>query len=139
MADYDICSVIHDLVNMIFMRAQEKGLEFSVSVEADIPSGLRGDDVRLRQILSNLLTNAVKYTNEGSVHLSVSGVRDAEDVILHFEVADTGIGIKKEDIPSGDNEVVVNQMGSSDTLFRSSNQMMLTKAEETESESIAAE
>lgn len=47
--------------------------------------------------------------------------------------------IKKEDIPSGDNEVVVNQMGSSDTLFRSSNQMMLTKAEETESESIAAE
>ena len=47
--------------------------------------------------------------------------------------------INKEDIPSGDNEVVVNQMGSSDTLFRSSNQMMLTKAEETESESIAAE
>ena len=44
------------------MRAQEKGLEFSVSVEADLPSGLRGDDVRLRQILSNLLTNAVKYT-----------------------------------------------------------------------------
>lgn len=99
MADYDLCSVIHDLVNMIFMRAQEKGLEFSVSVEADLPSGLRGDDVRLRQILSNLLTNAVKYTNEGSVHLSVSGVRDAEDVILHFEVVDTGIGIKKEDIP----------------------------------------
>lgn len=63
-----------------------------------MPSKLYGDDVRLRQILINLLNNAVKYTDTGSVTLSVSGDIQDSNVNLYFEVKDTGIGIKKEDL-----------------------------------------
>ncbi len=96
--EYDFSSMIHDISNMIAARASDKGLALQVNVESSLPFRLFGDEVRIRQILVNLLVNAVKYTHEGSVTLSISGdIRD-NDVILYFSVEDTGIGIKEEDI-----------------------------------------
>ena len=96
--EYDFSSMIHDVVNMIMMRAEDKGLKMNLSVDSTLPYKVYGDEVRIRQILTNLLTNAVKYTKEGSMGLSVSGQRDGNDIILSFAVEDTGIGIKPEDI-----------------------------------------
>lgn len=96
---YDISSLIHDLANMTAQRAKDKNLRFEVEVDPAIPARLYGDDVRIRQILTNILTNAVKYTHEGTVWLRVSGRRADEAVLLCFEVEDTGIGIREEDLP----------------------------------------
>ena len=96
---YDFSSFIHDLVNMTAQRAADKNLCFTVEIDHTIPSRLYGDDVRLRQVLTNILTNAVKYTREGTVCLRVKGQSTGETVRLWFEVEDTGIGIKKEDLP----------------------------------------
>ncbi len=99
-AEYDLGAVIRDVVNMMSFKAKVKGLEFVVLVDESIPAKLLGDDIRLRQILVNLLNNAVKYTHEGSVTLALSAVTADSDnaVKLHFSVKDTGIGIKEEDL-----------------------------------------
>lgn len=96
---YDVSSLIHDLANMTAQRAKNKNIVFEVSVDAGIPCQLYGDDVRIRQVLTNILTNAVKYTHEGTVWLRVKGVRKEESAVLTFEVEDTGIGIREEDMP----------------------------------------
>lgn len=96
---YEISSMIHDLVNMTFQRAKGKGLQLVVEVAPETPSCLYGDDVRIRQVLINILTNAVKYTEEGTVWLRVRSRVGGEKVVLCFEVEDTGIGIKAEDLP----------------------------------------
>ncbi|MBR1741209.1 MAG: response regulator, partial [Lachnospiraceae bacterium] len=96
---YDVASMIHDLVNSILERVKAKGLELKVDIDEAIPSMLYGDDVRISQIIMNLLTNAVKYTNEGTVTFSVrADGREAQDIFLQVEVRDTGIGIKEEDM-----------------------------------------
>ena len=97
--EYDISSLIHDLANMASQRAAEKKIQLIVEASQDIPSRLYGDDVRLRQILANLLTNAVKYTHEGTIWLRVQSRRKEDAAVLGFEVEDTGIGIKEEDLP----------------------------------------
>ncbi|MBR6326245.1 MAG: response regulator [Lachnospiraceae bacterium] len=95
---YELSSMIFDLVNLIRERAAKKGLIFRLSVDEHIPHLLLGDEVRIRQCVMNLLTNAVKYTHEGSVDLTVGFEPDGEDaILLRFEVRDTGIGIKDED------------------------------------------
>lgn len=96
--EYDVSSLVHDIVNMISMKAKDKGLDVIVSVDETIPSRLFGDDVRLRQILINLLNNAVKYTENGSVTFAVNCIIRESKAILDFEVRDTGIGIKEEDL-----------------------------------------
>ena len=96
--EYEFNSMLNDLYNIFSLRAKEKGLVFDVIVDPELPSKLYGDDLRVRQVLINLLTNAVKYTRKGTVTFQVSGERDGEDVILHFSVRDTGVGIKQEDI-----------------------------------------
>lgn len=96
--EYDMSSMIHDISNMIMSKVRDKNLAFLIHVDEGLPSKLLGDDVRIRQILVNLLNNAVKYTHEGSVALNVSGRKNEGKMILDFSVADTGIGIKKEDI-----------------------------------------
>lgn len=97
--EFDVAELINNLVNTISERARLKGLEFIVEVDETIPSKLYGDDVRISQIVMNLLTNAVKYTESGSVTLSVRNNGTAGgDAKLRFEVADTGIGIKDEDL-----------------------------------------
>ena len=97
--EYELNSMLNDLYNMFSLRAQEKGLRFEVNVAPDLPSKLYGDDIRIRQVLINLLTNAVKYTRKGTVTFEVTGERSGADEVLHFTVRDTGIGIRQEDIP----------------------------------------
>lgn len=96
--DYDFCSMINDLVNMITIKAKAKNLEFDVDIDSSIPSKLYGDDVRIRQVLTNILTNAVKYTKEGNIWMRVNCKITGSEVRLYFEVEDTGIGIKEEDM-----------------------------------------
>ena len=98
-SQYDLSSVINDLVNMIRPRAEKKGLFFTVKVDENTPHLLFGDEIRIRQCALNILTNAVKYTEEGSVEFSVS-YEKAEDktIFLRIRVKDTGIGMKEEDM-----------------------------------------
>ena len=98
-ADYDTASLINNIVNSISARAAEKGLELITDIDGTLPSQLNGDDVRISQIIMNLLTNAVKYTDKGSVTLSVRnlGITDGT-VTVGVSVKDTGTGIKKEDM-----------------------------------------
>lgn len=96
---YDLSSMINDLVNLIAARAEDKGLELEINVDSALPCHLIGDEIRLKQVVTNLLTNAVKYTESGKVALSVTYEKiDDRNINLHFEVSDTGIGIKEEDI-----------------------------------------
>ena len=98
-AEYDPVSMLHDLVTMISIRAQKKGLEVKTDISKDIPSKLFGDEIRIKQVITNILTNAVKYTERGSVTLSVTTEKsDDENVTLKVSVRDTGIGIKEEDL-----------------------------------------
>lgn len=96
--EYDFSSLIHDIMNMMEMKAKDKGLELQLFVDEKIPSRLWGDDVRIRQILVNLMSNAIKYTEKGSVTLVVSAECQEDMAILDFRVKDTGIGIRDEDI-----------------------------------------
>lgn len=98
--DYRIGDMLSEIVNMMWLRAQEKGLSFEVSVDPEVPMVLYGDEVRIKQVIINLLNNAVKYTKEGRVELNVES-REAEDDIaeLTISVSDTGMGIKKEALP----------------------------------------
>ena len=99
-ADYDLTSLLNDIVNMIQLRAEAKGLAFNTQINSKIPKLLRGDEIRLKQIITNILTNAVKYTKKGSVTFTVSFDKTGDDSInLKISVSDTGIGIKQEDIP----------------------------------------
>ncbi|MBR1673906.1 MAG: response regulator [Eubacterium sp.] len=98
-ADYDTATMISDLENSITERAKSKGLEFIINADESLPRTLRGDDIRIRQIITNLLTNAVKYTEKGSVTLSVKKYSESEGkVVIAVDVSDTGIGIKEEDL-----------------------------------------
>ena len=97
--EYHISSILNDLVNMIQTRAAKKGLELRIHVSQNIPSVLFGDEIRIKQVITNILTNAVKYTEEGFVTLNVtSRPIDDEKILLCVSVSDTGIGIKPEDI-----------------------------------------
>ncbi len=99
--NYDLSSLINDLVNMIQTRADNKGLLLKLDLDVNIPKMLYGDEVRIKQVVTNILTNAVKYTEKGSVtfHIGYEKIADNPDVVfLNFSVADTGIGIKPEDM-----------------------------------------
>ena len=97
--EYHVSSILNDLVNMIQTRAEKKGLDFRINVSSAIPSVLFGDEIRIKQVITNILTNAVKYTEEGGVTLNVTSRRiDDENIYLCVSVNDTGIGIKQEDI-----------------------------------------
>jgi len=95
--EYDLSSVVNDIINMLSKRASDKGLEFKVFVDRDIPTILYGDEIRIRQIMSNLLTNAIKYTENGSVTLALTGSVNNRELKLEISVSDTGKGIKDED------------------------------------------
>lgn len=96
--NYIFSAVLNDVVNMIQIKAKQKELAFYVKVDETIPNRLYGDEVRIRQVIVNILNNAVKYTKEGSVSLLVEKEAvSEEEVYLKISVKDTGIGIREED------------------------------------------
>ena len=97
--EYETADIIIDLWNVIYLRAQEKGLTVDFSLDDTLPRMLFGDDVRIKQIVTNLLTNAVKYTSKGGIELRANYKRTEEDTMdLIISVKDTGMGIRKEDM-----------------------------------------
>lgn len=97
--EYDVASVLNDVLNMTRPRAVKKGLEYNYTVSETIPSVLYGDEIRIRQVMLNIINNAIKYTNEGCVDVSISSQSKMQgnyaDLII--KVSDTGMGIKDED------------------------------------------
>ncbi len=97
--EYALGALINDLVNMIRQRAEKKGLDLVVEASDELPSVLFGDEIRIKQVITNILTNAVKYTEQGSVTLRVSHeTKEDETILLCVSIIDTGIGIKEEDM-----------------------------------------
>jgi signal transduction histidine kinase/CheY-like chemotaxis protein len=109
---YDVASLLNDIITLNMIRIEEKPIAFKLDIDDNTPSGLFGDDLRIKQILNNLLSNAFKYTKEGTVTLGVKcrpeevleGARPGDpaapqsSVWVSFYVSDTGIGIRQEDI-----------------------------------------
>ncbi|MCR5785137.1 MAG: response regulator, partial [Eubacterium sp.] len=96
---YSASSMIYDILIMIKGKAVEKELSIDLEIDENIPEGLIGDEIRIRQILLNILTNAIKYTKEGGITFKAYCKRkDDENVDLTFHIIDTGIGIKDENI-----------------------------------------
>ncbi|MCR5122071.1 MAG: response regulator [Ruminococcus sp.] len=99
--EYTLSSVLNDVCNMVQFRTREKGLDLNMEIAEDIPERLFGDDMRIRQIICNILNNAVKYTDRGSVTLAMNCAEPPaadKPTELIIKVSDTGIGIKKEDL-----------------------------------------
>ena len=98
--EYKLGELLNDVVTMMELKAKQKNLGFEVDVCSDLPEVLYGDDMRIKQILLNLLNNAVKYTSAGKVGLNIKGEKDeaAENINLIMEIKDTGIGIREEDL-----------------------------------------
>lgn len=97
-SEFNIASILNDVINMTVTRKGEKKIEIIVLADPDIPAGLLGDELRIRQIMINLMTNAVKYTNEGAVIFRISKTTYEYGINLKFSVEDTGIGITKENL-----------------------------------------
>jgi len=94
--EYEPSSVLNDVVNMTMKKARDKGLSYELNADPDIPSVLRGDEIRVRQIMLNLINNAIKYTDEGGVTVDISFER--AESRLRVRVADTGVGIRASDM-----------------------------------------
>jgi len=95
--DFDLREMVQALVELLDLRAQEEGLSLLSSVDPNVPQWLRGDPVRLRQILLNLIGNALKFTEAGTVQVRVAcGTTESDRLLLEIEVEDTGIGISEE-------------------------------------------
>lgn len=96
--DYSISELVSGVINLTFLRAEDKGILLKANIDPDIPAVLNGDELRIKQIMTNLLSNAVKYTERGSVTLTMKLVHeDNENADIFVSVADTGIGIKEEE------------------------------------------
>jgi signal transduction histidine kinase/CheY-like chemotaxis protein len=98
--EYDLSSMINDLINTAHMRMKGKNLELKTNISTDIPCMLMGDEIRIKQCAMNVITNAIKYTNEGSVTITIDHKEtdDKDIILLRFNIKDTGIGIRKEDM-----------------------------------------
>ena len=95
--EYDMVPMLNNLIQMILPRAASKELVLNYDIDSNLPCRLYGDDVRISQVLTNLLTNAVKYTPKGSVTLTLRlEQKDDNNILIYFAVSDTGIGIKDE-------------------------------------------
>ncbi|MDR0877222.1 MAG: response regulator [Treponema sp.] len=95
--EYNVASLINDTVSLNIVRIGSKPINFHLKVDPEIPTILFGDELRIRQILNNLLSNAFKYTKEGSVDLVITGEKSENSLTLVCAVTDTGIGIRQED------------------------------------------
>jgi PAS domain S-box-containing protein len=95
---YDVASFLNDIITLNMIRIEEKPITFNLDISENLPRALYGDDLRVKQILNNLLSNAFKYTRAGTVTLGVDCKRDGDNVWTSFCVKDSGIGIRAEDI-----------------------------------------
>jgi signal transduction histidine kinase/HPt (histidine-containing phosphotransfer) domain-containing protein len=95
---YDVASLINDTVFLNMIKYENKPIDFTLKVDENVPSALFGDELRIKQILNNLLSNAFKYTNSGEVELSVAAEPSADAIALVFRVRDTGQGMTAEQI-----------------------------------------
>jgi two-component system, sensor histidine kinase and response regulator len=96
-ADYDLWELAEDTIGLFSGRAGKKGLRLSLTIANDVPIYVRGDSIRIRQILSNLVSNALKFTEEGSVSVAIKRNPESNDpYFLHVDVVDSGIGISEE-------------------------------------------
>jgi signal transduction histidine kinase len=97
--DYLFSSLLNDVISIIRMRVMDSQLRFVVNADSRIPNALYGDELKIRQVLINILGNAVKYTEKGFVSLTICGeMSGADDIILTMEIMDSGRGIKAEDL-----------------------------------------
>lgn len=96
--EFNIASTLNDVVNMAMARKGDKNLEIIVEADPNIPCGLIGDEVRMRQVIINFMTNAIKFTNEGCVVLKVTQTKQDYGINLNVSVIDTGIGITPENL-----------------------------------------
>lgn len=95
--DFDVRDSLESALKTLAVRADEKGLELLCEVAPEVPEVARGDITRLRQVLLNLVGNAIKFTNEGEIAVKVrQGARDGQELVMHFTVSDTGIGIPED-------------------------------------------
>ena len=100
-AFFDLRGMVEDICELLAKRAHDKGLELSVAIDDAVPFAVRGDRARVRQVLVNLISNAVKFTPEGEVVVTLGVTEPADDVVtVRFEVADTGIGIDQAKLPA---------------------------------------
>ena len=100
-AEYETAAMLSDAVNLNMVRLGSKPINFVLKIDADFPRMLTGDELRVKQILNNLLSNAAKYTKEGEIQLTVSSEQlavNGEQLLICFSVRDTGIGIRAEDM-----------------------------------------
>ena len=96
--EYSFASLISDVVSIIKVRMFDSRVALVVNIDASIPNKLFGDEIRIRQVLLNILSNAVKYTEKGSIMFEIKSESDDENFYLIFSVADTGRGLRKEDL-----------------------------------------
>ncbi len=99
---YEPLSVINDVASIVNSRIGAKKIEFTMDISTNLPKKLIGDNNRIHQVMINLLNNAIKFTKEGEIHLSIDCEQDKnnpENIILKSAISDTGIGMKKEDMP----------------------------------------
>ncbi len=98
--EYDVQSLLYDLATMIRTRADAKGLDLIMNVNPETPYLLYGDEVRIKQVITNILTNAVKYTEKGRVVFTFDFQKKSDDLVdIFVSIKDTGIGIKPEELP----------------------------------------
>lgn len=95
---YELNQLLYDAISMVKPKSDTKQLDFFVEVNPTLPNIYYGDDIRLKQVLTNLLSNAIKYTHEGFVKLTVEGDYMGDHMSLNFQIKDTGIGIREEDM-----------------------------------------
>ena len=97
--EYDTEDLIRNVGNVIRLSVQDKSLSYEVNIAKDVPKRLFGDEIRIAQVLTNLLTNAVKYTDQGKITLTLNAVKDIKGMdAIEYIVEDTGCGIKPEDM-----------------------------------------
>ena len=104
--EYELASLINDTVTQNILRIGDKPIEFVLNIDEHLPTRLYGDELRLRQIFSNILSNAVKYTVRGTVAMTIACKQESDDVWLYVSVQDTGVGIRAEDLKNVFSEYV---------------------------------
>jgi signal transduction histidine kinase/CheY-like chemotaxis protein len=96
--EYYMSSVLNDVITLVITRLGEKPIIFNLNIPDELPAKLFGDDLRVKQILTNLLSNSIKYTHRGSIELKVNCTREGKAVWMYITVTDTGIGIHEDDL-----------------------------------------